>query len=231
MTLVYLACAWLLGIYLGSPIHLPTPTLGAAVAACGAASFLLRERPRERLLSTLLLVLFLGLWRYDWARPRLTPGPLAAYNDGEAVTFRGVVINDPLPRDRWTNLQVIVHDLSTNGAWMPSDGQVLVQVPSYASYYYGDELQVRGKLETPADFDGFSYRTYLARQGIHSQLRYPDITMLARDRGQPVPAALYTLKRRAQSVITAILPEPEAALLTGILVGSDQGIPQSLLCQ
>jgi competence protein ComEC len=106
---------------------------------------------------------------------------------------------------------------------------VLVQVPSYESYRYGDELEVYGKLETPRDFEGFSYRTYLARQGIHSQLRYAHITILARDRGQPIPASLYALKRRTQTVITSILPEPEAALLTGILVGSDEGIPRSLM--
>ncbi len=237
MTLIYLACAWLLGIYLGSLFHLPAWIPPAGTAVCLGLFFALRQRahaqprPRETVpLATLcLLLVFLGLWRYDLARPTLTPGPVAAYNDGESVVLRGLVVNAPLPRDRWANLQVAVHELKADGTWMPMHGEVLVQVPSYETYRYGDELEVYGKLETPSDFDGFSYRTYLARQGIHSLLRYPRITLLARDQGKPLLAFLYTLKRRTQGVITAILPEPEAALLTGILVGSDEGIPRLLM--
>jgi len=229
MTLIYLACAWLLGIYLGSLLQLSVWQLGTAAASCALASFALRRRPRAQLTSICLLILLLGLWRYDLARPILVPGPLAAYNDGNRVTFRGLVVNDPVPRDRWAKLQVSVHELKADHAWMPMRGHVLVQVPSYETYRYGDELEVYGKLETPPDFEGFSYRTYLARQGIHSLLRYPRITLLARDQGQPLLAFLYALKRRTQSVITTILPEPEAALLNGILVGSDEGIPASLM--
>jgi len=237
MTLIYLACAWLLGIYLGSLFHLPAWVPGAAAVVCLAASLALRGRPRAQprqsgtvqLTSICLLILSLGLWRYDLARPTLVPGPLAAYNDRDSVAFRGLVVNDPVPRDRSANLQVSVYELKVDDAWMPIRGQVLVQVPSYETYRYGDELEVHGKLETPPDVETFSYRTYLARQGIHSLLRYPGIGLLARDQGQPLLAFLYALKRRTQSVITAILPEPEAALLTGILVGSDEGIPRSLM--
>jgi competence protein ComEC len=229
MTLIYLACAWLLGIYLGSLFHLPAWVPGAAAVGCVAASFALRERPRAQLTTACLLILSLGLWRYDLARPILVPGPLAAYNDGDGVTFRGLVVNDPVPRDRSANLQVSVHELKAQQAWMPMRGQVSVQVPSYETYRFGDELEIHGKLETPSDSEGFSYRTYLARQGIHSLLRYPRITLLARNQGQPLPAVLYAVKRRTQSVISTILPEPEAALLTGILVGSDEGIPRSLM--
>jgi competence protein ComEC len=229
MTLIYLACAWLLGIYLGSLLQLPAWVPGAAAVVCVAASFALRGRPRAQLISICLLILSLGWWRYDPARPILAPGPLAEYNDGDGVTFRGLVVNDPVPRDRQANLQVSVHELKAQHAWMPMRGQVLVQVPSYEAHRYGDELEIHGKLQTPSDSDGFSYRTYLARQGIHSVLRYPRITLLARDQGQTLLAFLYALKRRTQSVITTIMPEPEAALLTGILVGSDEGIPRSLM--
>jgi competence protein ComEC len=176
-------------------------------------------------------MLWLGMWRYDRARPILTPGPLAAYNDSEAVTLRGLVVNDPVARDRTANLQVAVQELKATEAWVPMAGQVLVQAPSYRDYRYGDEVEISGQLQTPSDSAGFSYRAYLARQGIHSLLPYPLITLLARDKGKPLLAFLYAVKRRTQSVIAAILPEPQAALLTGILLGNDEGIPRSLLDQ
>ncbi|MGB9879933.1 MAG: ComEC/Rec2 family competence protein, partial [Anaerolineae bacterium] len=237
MTLFYLACAWLLGIYVGSLIHLPVWSMGVAIGICLTVSFLSRrllrlQRPSNRALPIAilaLLVLFLGLWRYELARPTLVPGSLATYNDGEKVILQGIVVNEPVARDRSANLQVSVSRIKSDDVWVSTQGQVLVQVPSYTTYRYGDELELYGKLQTPRDSEGFSYRTYLARKGIHSLLSYPRITLLSRNRGNPLLTLLYALKRRTQSVIATILPEPEAALLTGILLGSDEGIPRSLI--
>jgi competence protein ComEC len=239
MTLIYLACAWLLGVYLSSLFYVPVQLLAVVSALCVAASITVCRHPRLqprhsgalRLGSACLLVVSLGLWRYDLARPTLVPGALAAHNDRDKVSLRGLVVNDPLPRDRSANLQLSVRELKADATWIPMRGHVLVQVPSYEEYRYGDELEVQGALETPPVYESFSYRTYLARQGIHSLLRYPRITLLARDQGQPLSTFLYTLKRRTQGVISAILPEPQAALLTGILLGSDEAIPSSLMDQ
>ncbi|MEA3460187.1 MAG: ComEC/Rec2 family competence protein, partial [Chloroflexota bacterium] len=79
------------------------------------------------------------------------------------------------------------------------------------------------------EFEDFSYREYLARRGIYSLLRRPWITLLARGRGNSLYDALFAFKRRAQVVIAHILPEPQAALLTGILLGVETGIPASLM--
>jgi competence protein ComEC len=52
--------------------------------------------------------------------------------------------------------------------------------------------------------------------------------VLARDQGLAPLAWLYAFKARAKNVIAQILPEPQASLLTGILLGDDAGVPQSL---
>lgn len=239
MALVYLGCAWLLGIYLASRVHLAAWVPGVAAALCLGASLLMqrarRARPEQlgrlRLGSLCLAALALGMWRYEVARPLLAPGPLAAYNDGEPVTLRGIVVNDPVPRDRVSNLHLSAQQLKADDSWLPTAGLALVQAPSYMDYRYGDEMEVRGKLQSPSDAGIFSYRAYLARQGIHSLLAYPSITILARGQGNAALTFLYSVKRRTQGVIAAILPEPEAALLSGILLGSDEGIPRSLLDQ
>lgn len=231
MTLIRLGCAWLVGVYLGSWLHLPPTWVIACAAACTMVAVALRERPGVPLASLCLAALCLGLWRYDLARPTLVPGPLAAYNDGPEVTFRGLVVNEPVPRDRWSQLQVSVRELKAGDMWTATRGQVLVRVPSYETYRYGDVLEVSGRLQTPQQEGASPYRTYLARQGIHSTLQYPRLSLLARDQGQLVPGFLYGLKRRTQGIIAAILPEPEAALLTGVLLGSDEGIPKPLMDQ
>jgi len=45
-----------------------------------------------------------------------------------------------------------------------------------------------------------------------------------RDQGLAPLAWLYAFKARAKNVIAQILPEPQASLLTGILLGDDSGI-------
>ncbi len=56
----------------------------------------------------------------------------------------------------------------------------------------------------------------------------PRLTMLARDQGLAPLGWLYVFKARAKNVIVQILPEPQASLLTGILLGDDLGIPKSV---
>jgi hypothetical protein len=50
-------------------------------------------------------------------------------------------------------------------------GLVLVQAPRYPTHAYGERLAVIGELETPPVFEDFSYKDYLARQGVYSMLR------------------------------------------------------------
>ncbi len=231
MTLVYLGCAWLLGIYLGVWLHLPAWALGAAAILCTALAVALRRRRDWSLACVCLVVGILGLWRYDLARPRLTSGPLAAYNGTGRVALRGLVVEEPRLHDRYADVLLSVQELEAEGAWRPMQGLVLVQAPSYQDWRYGDELEVSGSLEAPSSGEESSYSAYLARRGIHSLIRYPHVELIARDRGRALPAILYNLNRRTRSLIASILPEPEAALLNGILVGSDGGIPERLMDQ
>ncbi|MFB0545793.1 MAG: DNA internalization-related competence protein ComEC/Rec2, partial [Anaerolineae bacterium] len=62
-----------------------------------------------------------------------------------------------------------------------------------------------------------------------STIYRPKITLLARNQGNPLRAALYSFKAKAQATIAQILPEPEASLLTGILLGVESGIPEKLV--
>ena len=54
------------------------------------------------------------------------------------------------------------------------------------------------------------------------------VTVLTRVQGFAPLGWLYAFKAHAKNVIAQILPEPQASLLTGILLGDDAGVPQSL---
>ncbi|MFQ6057995.1 MAG: DNA internalization-related competence protein ComEC/Rec2 [Anaerolineae bacterium] len=277
MTLIYLGCAWLAGICLGSLLRPPPGLLWSLTLLPLAGLLLWRREPQPRLLSACTLALLLGALRFSATVPHFNQSSLAFYNDKGPVTLQGLVAGEPDVRDRWTNLRVAARRLKVVASarsgdkwsrgsqvraerirderdrlsglepntscgdwaasacededWIEVRGMVLVHAPRYPAYSYGDELEIEGKLETPPQFADFSYRDYLARQGVYSLLRRPRITLLARGKGNPFYAALYAFKGRAQAVIAAILPEPQASLLTGILLGVERGIPAQVMEQ
>jgi competence protein ComEC len=63
---------------------------------------------------------------------------------------------------------------------------------------------------------------------VYSLIDRPQVTVLEHDRGNPVLAHLYGFRNRAYEVLQQILPEPQASLLSGILLGIAAGLPASV---
>ncbi|VAW31300.1 DNA internalization-related competence protein ComEC/Rec2, partial [hydrothermal vent metagenome] len=110
----------------------------------------------------------------------------------------------------------------------PMQGVVQVQTYRFPAINYGSRLRVTGFLETPPEGETFSYRLYLARQGVHSLMSLPNVTVTAENKGNRLYQAIFSFKSRAQTTIAQLIPEPQAALLTGILLGNDNGLPPEL---
>lgn len=229
MTLVYLAVAWLAGIALAEAIHLPWQVLPVLGLAALLVLLLWREDARVRLGGACALFLAAGAARLLIAIPHFEERSLATYNGVGQVTLEGIVVGEPDERDSYTNLRVRAERLTLpDGSRREVEGLALVRAKRYPERHCGDRVQVVGRLETPPVFETFSYRDYLARQGIHSLVRNAEVTLLAENQANLLLYALLTFKRRAQATIAVILPEPQAALLTGILLGVETGIPADL---
>jgi len=175
------------------------------------------------------LLFLLGTLRYLLALPHFAPEHLAYYNDRGLVEVRGVVAREPDERDTYTNLTVRAEELFIEGRRIAVKGTLLLRIPRLPAYSYGDRIAAYGFLRTPPEWEDFSYRDYLARKGVFSTMRPKRIELLERGQGNPFWSALYALKERAHQVITACVPEPEASLLSGILLGLEWGIPKPLM--
>ncbi len=229
MLLIYFAVAWVIGIALSAQINAAwTLWVWLIPLPCGVA-WLWRTSPHIRRNALCGLFLCLGGLRWSLAQPRLDQHHVASFNGQGRVRLVGVVLAEPDVRDTWVNLRVQAQTLA-----LPDQkprrvqGWVLIRAPRYPEMGYGDRLQIDGELETPPILDTFSYRDYLARQGIYSLIRQGKIRVLDRDQGNPFFALMLRLKQHAQNVIAQIIPEPAAALLTGILLGYERGIPTDL---
>ncbi len=230
MTLVYLGVGWFVGLAAAVVCPLKWPVwLGLSLLPTAAA--LLQRHDRRVWRPYLALAFFfLGAARYAAGRPRFDSTDLASYNDQGWGEFEGYVAAEPAPRGDLTRLTVRVTAMELEGeAPRRVSGRVLLEAPRYPAFRYGDRLQFAGRLVTPLEGDDSSYRSYLARQRIYSLVRQPLITQLDGRSGSPIKRVLLDLKAHVGTVVGQILPDPEASLLSGILLGNDRGIPDRLM--
>jgi competence protein ComEC len=108
-------------------------------------------------------------------------------------------------------------------------GRVLVIVPRYPEYHYGDALLLRGKLTEPKPFteaDGrvFDYPAYLASKGIYYQLSFARVVRMNVNEGNVIVASLFRLKSRFEKALGSALSEPHGALESGLLLGGKQSL-------
>ncbi|MBN2554550.1 MAG: ComEC/Rec2 family competence protein [Anaerolineales bacterium] len=109
-----------------------------------------------------------------------------------------------------------------------AQGTVLLYANREADWRYGDQVRAYGYLLTPPEFKTFSYRDYLARQGIHSIMANASIEVIESSSGNHLLALLFSIRNTAQQIIMEIFPDPEASLLSGILLGREHGISPSV---
>jgi competence protein ComEC len=176
----------------------------------------------------MLAVLMAGAARYQSVQPEFTPTDLVWYN-GRDVLLRAQVISFPETGSRSIPLRLDTEQLEIEGqAPQKVRGLLLAVLPPGEDWRYGDILLLQGRLAAPQVSGDFSYSDYLARQGIHAQIFFPRATLVARGQGSPIKAVLFALRNAADRTIKSIFPSPEAALLSGILLGLDGDLPLSL---
>lgn len=227
--LMLFALAWMLGIVVArwasiTPVwfSLPIPLALALLIGWGD------HRPARRA-AALAIGLALGALRFSAAQVEITAGHVAAYRDRGTVVIEGVVVSEPDRRTTDTRLRVRVESLaSATMAPREVQGRLLVYVPRYPDIHYGDRIRVTGPLERPPVYEDFSFEAYLAREGIFSLLRSTGATVVASHQGNPILDHLLQFKEHAHRTLQSLLPEPQGALLAGILLGIEQGIPQAL---
>jgi len=229
MILGYLALCWLLGMAAAAFTQGNPWAIGAA-ALLAAIVPLASRRPAVAVLwaATAAALLVGGAWLYQSSLPSAEPQGIAHYNDGPAVRFRAVVSGEPDERGSSLRLRLSARELLVGGRWQSTSGGILMHGGLFPRYDYGDLLELEGSLETPPVLEDFNYRDYLARQGIGSTISYPSTSLIATGQGNPIRAWIYDLRGELSSSLEDALPEPEAALAQGILLGRRASLPDDL---
>jgi len=227
-TLVGIGAAWLAGLALGRQLQLTwVDWLVLAVAGC-AAAFAFRRLVTFRSIFLGLVLAALGAARLQAAILAPTPADIDFYRDGgEPLTLTGLIVRDPEPGDFTTSLTIRAEQLllPKRHDTLSVDGTILVRIWTDEPFAYGDRVEATGLLETPPVFDEFSYREVLELHGIRAWMAQAQVTRLAARQGNPFLQVLHSIRHRAHRTLLLLFPEPEASLLSGILLGLEGGIP------
>ncbi len=221
MRLVYWTLFWCFGIVVAASYAFISDSIWLV-----AAVLLILTAFLGRSFSRLQVALWLSVaFAFGGLRMAAMPdtAPIAQYN-GTTLTISGVAIDIPDIRDDRVQFRLQTETVLRNDEVIPTSGYVLVQAPPFTNVSYGDHIDATGMLITPAEFDTFSYADYLARRGVYSIMPNAAVAIVGKTPPSPLLRAIFELRTRAKAAISHALPEPQAALLTGILLGDEGGI-------
>ena len=237
MKLPLLSVAFAAGVLIGARWESALAALALFALAGVLGTALLASARRSLLPGLLALALVIGALRGE-AAERGSADPLTPYHDTGAVLVRGTVEGAPEPSGANTRLRLRVDGVDDGGGWAAAEATALVTLRESSRmvelrdrpyFRYGDRLLLEGELEAPERFDDFDYPAYLARQGIHTVMRFPSVELLGEGEGSPFYRALHALRWRLARSLAASVPEPQAAMGQALLLGMRDGLPDELV--
>jgi len=213
---LYACLAMIMGAGLASLIQISSILFWLA-AAFAAVLLILGARTKKHLIAVaalLLAIFILGFLRFEFAWRASQANRLIELN-GKSANIAGMVVNDPVFTE--SNQQIIIKPDGING-------KILVIARAYPEYRYGDRIELNARLETPQNISGFDYRNYLAKDGIYSTVRYPEIKLVSGNNGNLIYSGLLWVKHKLKEGISQSLSAPHNSLLIAILLGDQSGL-------
>lgn len=167
---------------------------------------------------TAMMLFLLGIFWNNLSVPKIDEQHISNLNEA-TINFQAVVTEEPDVRLDKQKLTVEPVDFK---------GKVLLSTFLYPEYDYGDLLEIKCNLKTPEPIEEFAYDKYLAKDNIYSACYRPYIKVLEKGNGNILIGSILKLKKSIEKKVNRTVAEPQAALVSGILLGSRQGIPNDI---
>ncbi|MDQ5955002.1 MAG: hypothetical protein QG621_5 [Patescibacteria group bacterium] len=226
-TLLYGACG---AFAAGVAVALLTPVsyiFAFFVFALGIALLFFKRSNLFILLAITLVAFGVGVVRTNYSLQQADAQMLPNYI-GTNVALTGRVVEDPHRSDSMT--RAVLDDISIDGESV--SGRLLIVLPADSAVSYNDQLFVQGKLKAPEAFETqtghtFDYPNYLRAQGIRAHMSYAKL-LDTKPSGFSMLGMLFSLKHAFEYSLDMLFPNPDNALLQGVLLGEKRGISQDI---
>lgn len=147
------------------------------------------------------------------------------------IRISGVIDTDPAYGARKIGFILRAREITAGNRSYSVQGKVLANLYAQGSFSYGDELILEGSLHKPFSFGNqrnLSYRDYLRNQGVYSLLsvrKENKIAVSASGKGNYFKSQAFRMKHGVKSIFERSLWPVNSAVLSGIILGERQNIP------
>ncbi|MFW0862534.1 MAG: ComEC/Rec2 family competence protein [Candidatus Komeilibacteria bacterium] len=198
--------------------------------------FVLFSKNKKIILFLLIIFSILaGYIRFIYSFPVINSNHIAFYNniaadwsDMKDLHFRGVV-NEVDKRVDHNKLTVKAEGIYVDNIWHNVNGLVLVKSSLYPEYFVGDELELDCKLIKPDKIEDFAYDDYLSRYDIYSLCYSPIVKYIGLADKYILKRKIVDFKDRVHQVIQKNIVEPEASILSAMLLARRRSIPTDIV--
>lgn len=193
----------------------------AVAAAARTKSYSLRAN-HLAVVGICIFLFALGALRFEFASWYKT-NPDFETRVGETITVEGIVVREPSERANTTHLYV-----------KTGDELLLVMVDRHVEKFaYGDKVRATATLKKPESFETdlgrtFNYRGYLLAQGVSYTMPFAEVEILEREQGNFLLAKIFAFKNVFMEKVESLIPEPQAGLSEGLLLGVKRALGADL---
>lgn len=155
---------------------------------------------------------------------------------GQKVKIEGYIYSLPEIKSTTVNYTLKTEKITFNGETKNIKGKIIITQLSDGNSVllsYGDGVTVEGQLTEPkgaTNPGGFDYRRYLAGKGIYASmyLNKNGIVPEGKNGGNPFVKAGIYIRLKIVDIINRTLPEQQAGLLNGMLIGYRDGLTEEV---
>ncbi|MCX6346157.1 MAG: ComEC/Rec2 family competence protein [Armatimonadetes bacterium] len=211
------------------------PICCLAICAVFVVAGLVSFRDNRRAIVIILGAVFL-LGMYRFLLHIQTPVDDISRMPGRVIAFEGSIAEDPDVRSSGTRIVLRANSVQIGDGWHKVSGLVMVTVrlanKDQIRLSYGDRLQIDAHPYRPFDPTNpgqFSYKDYLARQGIHtcaSVRNLSQIKIITGKSGNSLVRSALAAKNCIAASIERIHPKQQASVIIGMVLGTYSYLPK-----
>lgn len=132
------------------------------------------------------------------------------------VQMRGCIVAEPDIREFDARYIFEIDDL-----------KVLLKLPKYPNYKYGDCLMIKGVMKKIENFEDFNYKNYLSIFKVYEIL--DGVEVLSVEENVSFLRVLFNIKGKFEQRLNKIYSEPYGSFMAGLILGSRRGIANDLM--
>jgi competence protein ComEC len=218
------------------------------VVVCGLVSLLVLLVVKNRIIGAAVLFVVFGFAWHSFMATDMCANILDSFLE-ETLIVEGVVISEPVVsgvrrsfhvepektgivfRGQEVSLSDVGLDRKQNRCLSKQKFRVTTDV--YPEVLFGDLISVSAKLTKPKNFETdfgreFDYINYLGKDNVYYTLPFAEFEILETAYKGKFRRVLFGVKKSFLGKIEQFVPEPESALLGGVLLGEKQSLGDEL---